>query len=40
VRLIDWLVQPIDHAERLSFPEGRYLKTALFEVIDVYEAKQ
>lgn len=32
VRLLDWLQQPVDHAERLSFPEGRYLKTAIVEV--------
>lgn len=35
VRLLDWLSQPIDHAERLAFPEGRYLKTAILEVTDV-----
>ena len=32
VRLLDWIVQPIDHAELLAFPEGRYLKTAVLEV--------
>ncbi len=32
VRLLDWITQPIDHAERLAFPEGRYLKTAVLEV--------
>jgi 23S rRNA (cytosine1962-C5)-methyltransferase len=32
VRILDWITQPIDHAERLSFPEGRYLKTAILEV--------
>lgn len=35
VRLLDWITQPIDHAERLAFPEGRYLKTAILEVTDV-----
>lgn len=33
VRVREWISQPIDHAERLSFPEGRYLKTAILEVI-------
>jgi 23S rRNA G2069 N7-methylase RlmK/C1962 C5-methylase RlmI len=32
VRLLDFLTQPADHAERLAFPEGRYLKTAILEV--------
>jgi len=32
VRLVDWIGHPIDHAERLAFPEGRYLKTAVLEV--------
>jgi len=32
VRLLEWLSQPIDHAERLAFPEGRYLKSAVLEV--------
>ena len=32
VRLLDWITQPIDHAENLAFPEGRYLKTAILEV--------
>jgi 23S rRNA (cytosine1962-C5)-methyltransferase len=32
VRLLDWITQPVDHAERLAFPEGRYLKTAIVEV--------
>ncbi|HVM90850.1 MAG TPA: class I SAM-dependent rRNA methyltransferase [Verrucomicrobiae bacterium] len=32
VRLLGFLGQPIDHAERLAFPEGRYLKTAILEV--------
>lgn len=35
VRLLDWMSQPIDHAERLAFPEGRYLKTAILEVTDI-----
>jgi len=34
VRLLDWIIQPADHAERLAFPEGRYLKTAILEVTD------
>jgi 23S rRNA (cytosine1962-C5)-methyltransferase len=34
VRLLDWITQPIDHAERIAFPEGRYLKTAILEVRD------
>ncbi len=33
IRVIDWLGQPIDHGERLAFPEGRYLKTAILEVL-------
>lgn len=33
VRVLDWITQPADHAERLAFPEGRYLKTAILEVI-------
>lgn len=32
MRLVDWLPQPVDHAERLAYPEGRYLKTAILEV--------
>jgi 23S rRNA (cytosine1962-C5)-methyltransferase len=32
VRLLDWVTQPVDHAECLAFPEGRYLKTAILEV--------
>ncbi len=36
VRLLDWITQPIDHSERLAFPEGRYLKTAILEVRDIY----
>lgn len=35
IRLLDWITQPFDHAERLAFPEGRYLKTAILEVTDV-----
>ena len=35
VRLLDWITQPVDHAERLAFPEGRYLKTAILEVTDL-----
>lgn len=35
VRLLDWITQPVDHAERLSFPEGRYLKTAILEVTGI-----
>lgn len=33
VRVLDWITQPVDHAERLAFPEGRYLKTAILEVV-------
>ncbi|MBI5655103.1 class I SAM-dependent rRNA methyltransferase [Candidatus Uhrbacteria bacterium] len=33
VRVLDWITQPADHAERLAFPEGRYLKTAVLEVV-------
>ncbi len=35
VRILDVLSQPVDHAERLAFPEGRYLKTAILEVTSV-----
>lgn len=35
VRLLDWITQPFDHAERLAFPEGRYLKTAILEVTNL-----
>lgn len=35
VRILDWITQPIDHAERIAFPEGRYLKTAILEVTDI-----
>ena len=34
VRVLQWITQPIDHAESLAFPEGRYLKTAVLEVTD------
>lgn len=33
VRVLEWVTQPVDHAERLAFPEGRYLKTAVLEVV-------
>ncbi|HEU0051008.1 MAG TPA: class I SAM-dependent rRNA methyltransferase [Patescibacteria group bacterium] len=33
-RLLEWIIQPVDHAERLAFPEGRYLKTAILEVTE------
>lgn len=33
VRVLKWLGHAADHAERLAFPEGRYLKTAILEVI-------
>ncbi len=29
VRLLDWITHDIDHAELLTYPEGRYLKTAI-----------
>ena len=32
VRVLAWMGQPVDHAERLAFPEGRYLKTGVLEV--------
>ncbi len=32
VRLLEFLGHPSDHAERLAFPEGRYLKTAILEI--------
>lgn len=35
LRLIDWINHPIDHAERIAFPEGRYLKTAILEVTEI-----
>ena len=37
VRVREWITQPVDHAERLAFPEGRYLKTAILEVTGVKE---
>jgi 23S rRNA (cytosine1962-C5)-methyltransferase len=33
VRLLGFLGQAFDHTEKLAFPEGRYLKTAILEVI-------
>ncbi len=35
VRLLEFIGHPIDHAERLAFPEGRYLKTAILEVTNI-----
>jgi 23S rRNA (cytosine1962-C5)-methyltransferase len=32
VRLIQWIGHDVDHAELLSFPEGRYLKTVIVQV--------
>ncbi|MBI4845632.1 MAG: class I SAM-dependent rRNA methyltransferase [Candidatus Omnitrophica bacterium] len=32
VRVIECLGQPFDHTDKLSFPEGRYLKTLILEV--------
>ena len=32
-RILDFFGQPFDHTEKLSFPEGRYLKTVILEVI-------
>ncbi len=32
VRLLEWIGHDVDHAELLSFPEGRYLKTAILQV--------
>lgn len=37
VRVLDWITQPVDHAERLAFPEGRYLKTAILEVTKKFD---
>jgi 23S rRNA (cytosine1962-C5)-methyltransferase len=31
-RILDFFGQPFDHTEKLSFPEGRYLKTAVLQV--------
>ena len=33
VRVLDVITAPFDHTERLCFPEGRYLKTFVLEVI-------
>ncbi len=33
VKILKWITQPADHAELLGFDEGRYLKTAIVEVI-------
>ncbi len=33
VKLLKWIAQPADHAESLGFSEGRYLKTAVLEVM-------
>jgi len=35
VRLIAELGHPVDHAERIAFPEGRYLKTLVVEVMQI-----
>ncbi|MDD5746402.1 MAG: class I SAM-dependent rRNA methyltransferase [Candidatus Omnitrophica bacterium] len=35
VRIVDCLGHGYDHTDKLSFPEGRYLKTLILEVIDV-----
>ncbi|MEI7511971.1 MAG: class I SAM-dependent rRNA methyltransferase [Candidatus Uhrbacteria bacterium] len=35
VRILEWIGQPVDHAERLAFLEGRYLKTAVLEVTGI-----
>lgn len=32
VRLLEWIGHDVDHAELLSFPEGRYLKTVILQV--------
>lgn len=32
-KIIKWITQPADHAESLAFTEGRYLKTAIVEVV-------
>lgn len=32
-RVLDFFGQPFDHTEKLSFPEGRYLKTAVLEIV-------
>lgn len=33
VQALSWITQPVDHPERLAFPEGRYLKTAVLRVV-------
>jgi 23S rRNA (cytosine1962-C5)-methyltransferase len=38
-RLLEFYEQPSDHTEKLSFPEGRYLKTAIIEVLRATEEK-
>jgi 23S rRNA (cytosine1962-C5)-methyltransferase len=38
-RLLEFYEQPSDHTEKLSFPEGRYLKTAIMEVLRATEEK-
>ena len=35
VRILEFMGQPIDHTEKLAFPEGRYLKTVFLEVTKV-----
>lgn len=32
-KILKWITQPADHAEVLAFTEGRYLKTAIVEVV-------
>ncbi len=32
-KILKWITQPADHAELLAFTEGRYLKTAIIEVV-------
>ena len=32
VRVLDWIGHDIDHAESVTFPEGRYLKTAILRI--------
>jgi 23S rRNA (cytosine1962-C5)-methyltransferase len=34
VRILKWITQPHDHGELLNFPEGRYLKTAVLEIVE------
>ncbi len=33
VKILKWITQAADHAESLAFTEGRYLKTAILEVV-------